>query len=113
VQVAHPLHAQPPARLHLDDCAVATSSVVSRAWRTSDGRRMHHLIDPGTGRPAWTGLLSATALAPTALHAETLAKTALLLGPDGARRVLVDRGGLIVHANGAIEAIGPLPTVSR
>jgi thiamine biosynthesis lipoprotein len=113
VQVAHPLHAQAPARLHLDDCAVATSSVVSRAWRTSDGQPMHHLIDPSTGQPAWTGLLSATALAPTTLHAETLAKTVLLRGADGARQVLANRGGLIVHAGGEVEAIGPLPEVTR
>ena len=113
VQVAHPLHVQPPARLQLHDCAVATSSVMSRAWRTSDGRRMHHLIDPGTGQPAWTGLLSATALAPTTLHAETLAKTALLRGADGARQVLADCGGLIVHACSEVEAIGPPREVTR
>ena len=34
--------------------------------------------------PAWTGVIGATALAPTALEAETLAKAALLSGPAGA-----------------------------
>ena len=33
---------------------------------------------------------------------------ALLLGPDGARRVLADHGGVIVHDSGEVEAIGPV-----
>ena len=83
VRVAHPLRDEPAAVLHLADGAIATSSIVRRSWRGG-----HHLLDPATGRPAWTGLLSVTALAPTTLHAETLAKAALLSGPDGARRIL-------------------------
>ena len=33
---------------------------------------------------------------------------ALLLGPDGAREVLARRGGLVVHDDGSVEAIGPV-----
>ena len=36
---------------------------------------------PPTGPPAWTGLIAATALAPTALEADVLAKAAFLSGP--------------------------------
>ena len=53
-----------------------------------------------------------TALAPTTLEAETLCKTALLSGPAGARRVLARGGGVAIHADGAIEPIGPLPPVA-
>jgi thiamine biosynthesis lipoprotein len=109
VLVAHPLNAQPAARLQLDGGSIATSSIVARAWCRDDGRRAHHLLDPSTGEPVWTGLLSATALAPTTLHAETLAKVALLRGPAGARQVLAERGGLIVHEDGEIECVGTLP----
>ena len=56
-------------------------------------------------------MLAATALAPTALEAETLAKAALLSGPAGARRLLAPRGGLVIRAGGAVEIIGPLPVV--
>jgi FAD:protein FMN transferase len=77
------------------------------------GRRAHHLLDPSTGQPVWTGLLTATALAPTALEAETLAKTALLRGADDARRVLDRHGGLLVHEDGRVEAIGALFEVAR
>jgi FAD:protein FMN transferase len=106
VEVAHPLRDEPAARLLVEDHAVATSSVVSRAWTTAGGRPAHHLLDPLTGRPVRTGLLTATALAPTTLEAETLAKMALLRGPDEARDVLAARGGVLVHEGGRVESIG-------
>jgi thiamine biosynthesis lipoprotein len=43
----------------------------------------HHLIDPRTGRPADTPILSATVVAGTATEAEAGAKAVLLLGEDG------------------------------
>ncbi len=105
VEIAHPLRRQRAARLHVDAGAVATSSVVSRAWERGDGRRAHHLLDPASGEPVRTGLLSATAVAATTLHAETLAKIALLRGPDDARRVLAARGGVLVHEDGGVETL--------
>jgi thiamine biosynthesis lipoprotein len=89
--------------LQLADGAIATSSIVRRSWRTTDGAA-HHLLDPATGRPAWTGLISVTALAATTLDAETLAKAALLSGPDGARRIIARHGGLLIHDDGEVEA---------
>lgn len=88
--------------------AVATSGMRSRVWRAPDGSPAHHLLDPSTGQPAFTGLVSATALAPTALEAETLAKTALLSGAPGARRILARHGGITVDENGNAEKIGRL-----
>jgi thiamine biosynthesis lipoprotein len=97
VHVAHPLGGAPAARWTLTDTAVATSSVVRRAWRGDDGAPRHHLLDPATGEPAWSGVLAATALAPTALEAETLAKVALLRGTDAA----LAHGGLVIRADDA------------
>ncbi len=79
-----------------------------RIWRDADGRYAHHLLDPATGEPAWTGLIGATALGDTAVEAETLAKAALLSGPEGGREVLAERGGLLVHDSGRVETVGPL-----
>jgi len=104
VQIAHPLRSEPAARLSVADGAIATSSVVSRAWTTSDGDRAHHLLDPRSGSPVWTGLLTATALAPTTLEAETLAKVALLRGPIEAREALA-HGGVLIHAGGSVETV--------
>jgi thiamine biosynthesis lipoprotein len=107
IEIAHPLDVRPAAQLHLGAGAVATSSVVSRAWLRGDGRRAHHLLDPSTGEPVWTGLLSATAVAPTTLHAETLAKIAVLTGADAAREALAGHGGVLVHEDGAVEVVEP------
>ncbi|WP_205696853.1 FAD:protein FMN transferase [Conexibacter sp. SYSU D00693] len=68
------------ATFHVEHGAIATSAIHARAWVTQDGTVAHHLLDPATGRPAHTGLVQVTALAPTVLEAETLAKTALLSG---------------------------------
>lgn len=90
----------------------ARAAVECAARLLIDGRRAHHLIDPRSGEPAWTGLLAATALAPTTLHAETLAKVALMSGAVGASEVLERHGGLIVHKDGSVEAIGPLAEIA-
>ncbi len=87
--------------------AVATSSIHKRLWQRPGGGWAHHVIDPGTGEPAWTGLLAATALGGDGVEAEALATAALLSGPLAARRVLRPRGGLLVHEDGDVEVIAP------
>lgn len=94
--------------LRLGSGAVATSGLNVRIWRSGDGRHAHHLLDPSTGEPAWTGLIGATALSDTAVEAETLAKAALLSGPEGGRTILNERGGLLVYDDGRVETVGPL-----
>jgi FAD:protein FMN transferase len=108
VQVRHPLTGAVAHELQLRGGAIATSGLNVRLWRDAAGRPAHHLLDPGTGRPAWTGLVGATALAPTALEAEVLAKTALLSGPARAARVLAHHGGLVVRDDGEVELAGSL-----
>jgi thiamine biosynthesis lipoprotein len=58
---------------------VATSGRDYRRWQR-DGHWYHHILDPRTGRPAETDVLTATVVAPTAAQAEVAAKTALILG---------------------------------
>ena len=111
--VEHPLTGERAFVLKLGSGAVATSGLNVRIWRDERGRYSHHLLDPATGEPAWTGLVGATALGDTAVEAETLSKAALLSGPEGGRRVLADRGGLLVHDNGRVELVGPLAVAPR
>jgi thiamine biosynthesis lipoprotein len=108
VEVAHPFGGEPIHRLWLGPGAIATSGIDSRLWLRPDGTFAHHLIDPTTAEPAWTGLVSVTALAPTALEAETLAKAALLRGPRAAGALLTEHGGVLVHDDGDVELAGPL-----
>ena len=82
------------------------------ASRLASGARhggfAHHLLDPSTGHPAWTGLVQATSLGTTALEAETLAKMAFLAGPEGAPEILSEHGGLMVLDDGGVELCGSL-----
>lgn len=59
--------------------AVATSGRDYRRW-TRGGVEQHHIIDPRTGQPAQTDVLSATIVAPDGPAAEMAAKVALILG---------------------------------
>jgi thiamine biosynthesis lipoprotein len=113
VEVADPFTGETAHRLWLGPGAIATSGIDARLWRRPDATYAHHLIDPARGEPAWTGLVSVTAIAPTALEAETLAKAALLSGAAVGRRLLVRDGGLLVHDDGAIELAGPLARLRR
>ncbi len=79
---------------------MATSGIGRRSWLGPDGRPAHHLLDPSTGKPAFTGVVQATALAPTALEAEWRAKAAVLSGPDAAGDWL-PHGGVVVRDDGS------------
>lgn len=108
IEVEHPLTGECVHTLHMTHGGVATSGLNVRIWRRADGGYAHHLLDPASGEPVWSGLIGATARAPSALEAETLSKLALLSGPAGARRALAEHGGLIVHDDGDVELVGPL-----
>jgi thiamine biosynthesis lipoprotein len=113
VFVEHPLTGERAHVLRLSSGGVATSGLNVRIWRGPDGRYAHHLLDPATGEPAWTGLIGVTALGDTAVEAETLSKAALLSGPEGGREILAERGGLLVHDSGEVERVGPLSVRPR
>ena len=108
VLVEHPQTGERNLKIVVDGGGIATSGLNVRVWRQANGRYAHHLLDPATGRPAWTGLVGATALAPTALEAEALSKAALLSGPDEGAAVLRPFGGLLVHEDGEVEPVGPI-----
>jgi thiamine biosynthesis lipoprotein len=106
VLVADPGGDRPLHELSISDGAVATSGITRRSWRDERGAAAHHLLDPATGEPAWTGVIQATALAATALEAETLAKAALLAGPERGRELLAAGGGVLVLDGGIVEIFG-------
>jgi thiamine biosynthesis lipoprotein len=89
----------------LADCAVATSGIGRRSWIDAGGRPAHHLLDPSTGAPAFTGVVQATAIAPTAVEAEIRAKAAVLSGPDAGPDWLA-HGGVLVFDDGSHTLCG-------
>jgi FAD:protein FMN transferase len=60
-------------------CGVASSATDRRRWMQGDQLR-HHIIDPRTGMPAQSDVVSATVVAPTAVEAEAAAKSILIRG---------------------------------
>ncbi len=87
----------------LRDAGIATSGIDFRCW-AHNGRPRHHLIDPRTGEPSRTDVLTATVIASTATAAEAHAKAALLLGMRRGLAYLADKSlaGLIVGRKGRI-----------
>jgi FAD:protein FMN transferase len=114
ILVEDPRGGNPVAELRLGAGAVATSGTGRRSWVGPDGSPAHQIIDPGSGRPAFTGVVQATAVAPTALLAEVHAKSALLAGPEEAARWL-PFGGVLVLDSGEVETVrarAELPTAA-
>jgi FAD:protein FMN transferase len=111
VGVADPFGTGLLTTLEVATGGVATSGITRTSWRRDGGGPAHHLLDPSTGRPAYTGVLQVTALAPTAVEAEVRAKTALLSGPEGARDAL-RHGGVVVLDDRSLEVV-PEPARER
>jgi FAD:protein FMN transferase len=99
-----------PLCVALADGAVATTSSRRRAWRRA-GDRLHHVIDPRTGRPLERPPTSATVVAADAWQAEVLAKAAFVTRtPSEAERLLEPAGatGLLVDAEGTVQPLAGL-----
>ena len=86
------------------------------------GKPAHHLIDPRTGAPALTNVLSVTVVAPRLPDAEIHAKTALILGevqglayladlPDVSSLLVIEDGRLLM--SGAFEERAYVPSISN
>jgi thiamine biosynthesis lipoprotein len=91
-------------RLKVGRSGVATSGKDYRKW-LQDGILRHHIIDPRTGLPAETDILSASVLAPTAMEAEMAAKVIFILGSEDGAAWLQKQpqlGSLVVLDDGEV-----------
>jgi thiamine biosynthesis lipoprotein len=82
--------------LELEGGSVVTSGVYERFF-VKDGVRYHHILDPGTGYPARTGLLSVTIVAPSSMTADALSTAVFVLGQE--------RGMVLVESIPDTEAL--------
>ena len=80
VEIGHPIYVDRSlGTLRLRDRAMGTSAATFK-YLEHHGRKLGHILDPRIGWPA-RGILSATALAPTAAQADALATAFFIMGP--------------------------------
>jgi thiamine biosynthesis lipoprotein len=94
--------------------ALATSGTARRRWLQGTTAR-HHLVDPGTGEPARTGLLQVSVAAGSCRAAEVAATAAFVAGPRAGVRLLEQNGlaGLLLTESGTRLHAGPWPREAR
>lgn len=71
------------ASVAVRDGSVVTSGIYERAFE-QDGTLYHHILDPRTGFPAQTDLLSATIVSRTSLDADGFTTALVIMGADRA-----------------------------
>lgn len=108
IAIQDPTAADAPALavLEIDDGAVVTSTRLRRRWLV-DGAEQHHLIDPRTGRSAFSGWAQVSVIAGTATDAEILVKALFLAGRE-CRDLLDDHDAraVLVGDDGHVETFG-------
>jgi thiamine biosynthesis lipoprotein len=77
----------------VDEGAVTTSGSY-RQYRESGGKKLMHLINPLTGYPATTDLVSVTVWARDAITADGYDNSLMLMGRDGALQFLSGKAGM-------------------
>jgi len=78
------------------DKAVVSSGDYERFFM-KDGIRYHHILDPRTGYPADSGLISTTIIADSAIDADALSTSVFILG--------LDKGMQLVESLDGVDAI--------
>jgi thiamine biosynthesis lipoprotein len=77
--------------IEASDISVVTSGGYERYFE-KDGAVYCHLLDPETGYPARSGLLSATVLAPSSTDADGFSTACFVLGREKGMRLLAENG---------------------
>ena len=70
--------------IELDTMSLATSGNYRKYWEDERGQKVVHSVDPETGIPFISNLLSASVIAPNATMADALATASMIKGVSGA-----------------------------
>jgi len=111
VEIEDPFMGEAFTTIDIYNQAISTSGIDYRRWQSADGTQQHHIIDPRTGEPAVTDVLSATVIHPSATTAEAYAKAIILQGAEHGLEWLNQQwytAGLVFRQDGAALATSTL-----
>jgi thiamine biosynthesis lipoprotein len=112
IGIQHPRQAEGIAlRLPLSDSAISTSGDYERFY-IENGQRIHHIINPDTGRSAKASW-SATVTGPDAMTTDALSTTLFILGAldglalieslEGFDAIIIDSHGKVHYSSGFMD----------
>lgn len=89
--------------IYTQDCTVVTSGTYERGFNFG-GVRFHHILDPETGWPAQSDLVSATFVMDSSMEADALATACIVLGSEKALALAdsLHADALFIQADGTI-----------
>lgn len=95
--------------LPLEDVAVSTSGDYERYFIDSNGERVHHIINPKTGKST-KGIMSVTILGPMGIDTDALSTSVFILGVEkglaminklpGFDAIIITEQGKVLYSNG-------------
>ena len=92
------------AIVHTEGGSVVTSGLYERQFE-HEGKRYWHILDPRTGYPAESDIISASLYTPQSIDGDGYTKPLFMLGLDKALKFLEEHGidGLLIDSEGAIH----------
>jgi thiamine biosynthesis lipoprotein len=95
--------------LPLENCAISTSGDYERFFIDKDGQRVHHIINPKTGKSPH-GIISASVIGPAGFDTDPLTKTIFIMGPEkglalinslpGFDAIVITESGKVIYSKG-------------
>ncbi len=100
------------AAIEADNLAVITSGSYERFFTGEDGKTYHHIIDPSTGYPAESDLVSVTIISKNGAEADALSTACFVMGMEKAVKLWQDSGRkyemILITKDGTLHITGGL-----
>lgn len=114
--IRNPFKSDDPSALigvvEVQDCAVVTSGAYERFFITNDGFVYHHILDPHTGYPANSGLVSVTVISKSGILSDALSTACYVMGEERSARFWHEYGDdfdlILVRDTGDVCITAPL-----